>query len=73
MVDYYVESIDNLNNVHKSDIQHVFVEDDGNQNPEPPNPPSQAVVVSPATPSECSPVTITYDPAGRNLASASQV
>ncbi len=29
LVDYYIEASDALGNVHKSDIQHVFVEDDG--------------------------------------------
>lgn len=29
LVDYYIESTDSKNNIHKSDIQHVFVEDDG--------------------------------------------
>jgi hypothetical protein len=29
LVDYYIEATDSLNNIQKSDIQHVFVEDDG--------------------------------------------
>lgn len=29
LVDYYIEATDTRNNVQKSDIQHVFVEDDG--------------------------------------------
>ena len=33
LLDYYIEATDTRDNVHKSDIQHVFVEDDGNQNP----------------------------------------
>jgi hypothetical protein len=70
LVDYYVESIDTRDNVHKSDIQHVFVEDDGNQNP---TEPTQTVTTTPAAPSECNPVTITYDPTGRNLEGAAQV
>lgn len=41
LVDYYIEATDNLGNVSKSDIQHVFVEDDGN-----------TVIVIPATPAQ---------------------
>ena len=70
LVDYYVESTDTRGNVHKSDIQHVFVEDDGNQNP---TEPTQTVTTTPAAPTECTPVTITYDPTGRNLEGAAQV
>jgi hypothetical protein len=70
LVDYYVEAIDNRNNVRKSDIQHVFVEDDGNPDP---GEPHQVVTTSPAAPTECAPVTITYDPTGRNLEGATQV
>ncbi len=29
LLDYYVEATDTKNNVHKSEIQHVYVEDDG--------------------------------------------
>jgi hypothetical protein len=29
LLDYYIEAVDTKSNVHKSDIQHVFVEDDG--------------------------------------------
>ncbi len=29
LLDYYIEATDSRGNVHKSDIQHVFVEDDG--------------------------------------------
>ncbi|MEO8615146.1 MAG: hypothetical protein ABI600_08405 [Luteolibacter sp.] len=73
LVDYYVEATDNKNNVTKSEIQHVFVEDDGNPNPIDPNPPSPIVATTPAAPSDCASVTITYDPTGRNLANASPV
>jgi hypothetical protein len=39
LVDYYIEATDTLNNTHKSDIQHVFVENDGNTDPGDPPPP----------------------------------
>ncbi|MGB6221560.1 hypothetical protein [Haloferula sp.] len=29
LIDYYIEASDGLGNVHRSEIQHVFVEDDG--------------------------------------------
>ena len=38
LLDYYIEATDGKNNVHKSEIQHVYVEDDG------------AVTEPPATP-----------------------
>lgn len=37
LLDYYIEAVDTKGNVSKSDIQHVFVEDDGQI----PTPPSQ--------------------------------
>ncbi len=36
LVDYYIEAADLPGNVHRSEIQHVFVEDDGNPVTEPP-------------------------------------
>lgn len=41
LLDYYIEAADTLGNVHKSEIQHVFVEDDGQ---------GGGVVTAPATP-----------------------
>ncbi len=71
LLDYYIEAVDSKGNLHKSEIQHVFVEDDNGDggNPEP----SPAVSISPANPADAQPVTVTYNPAGRNLANASQV
>ena len=73
LIDYYVEATDNRGNVHRSDIQHVWVEDDNNPNPGDPEPPTEPVTTSPAAPTDCAPVTITYNPTGRVLASAPQV
>ena len=79
LLDYYIEAADSKGNVSKSDIQHVFVEDDGGANPNPTPtptptpPPSSVVTTSPNPPIAGSPVTITYNPTGRNLASASPV
>lgn len=45
LLDYYIEAEDELGNVHKSDIQHVFVEDDGGGEPvDPPGTPTGLVV-----------------------------
>ncbi len=72
LLDYYIEATDTRGNVHKSEIQHVFVEDDngeggGGTDPDP------VVSISPANPTDAEPVTITYNPSGRNLYGASQV
>lgn len=41
LLDYYIEAADSRGNIHKSEIQHVFVEDDGNgAPPQPPDTPT---------------------------------
>lgn len=54
LFDYYIEAHDGRGNVSKSDIQHVWVADDGRGGP----PPSSATFS--ADPNDCSPLTITY-------------
>ncbi len=51
LLDYYVEAVDGLGNVHRSAIQHVYVEDDGDPGGggEPPESP-QGLVVTGVTP-----------------------
>jgi hypothetical protein len=71
LLDYYIEAVDGRGNVHKSEIQHVFVED-GDGIVDPPLP-GEVVSLSPGQPADSAPISITYDPAGRNLSSASQV
>ncbi|MFM7179869.1 MAG: hypothetical protein ACKO2G_00095 [Verrucomicrobiales bacterium] len=71
LLDYYIESVDGRGNVHKTEIQHVFVED-GDGIVDPPLP-GEVVSISPGQPADNAPITITYDPTGRNLSSASQV
>ncbi len=45
LLDYYIEAVDELGNVHESEIQHVFVEDDGGGTPvDPPAMPTGLVV-----------------------------
>jgi chitodextrinase len=74
LLDYYIEAVDSKGNLHKSEIQHVFVEDDNGNNGGGGNPePSPAVTISPANPTDAQAVTVTYNPAGRSLANAPQV
>jgi Glycosyl hydrolase family 57/Carbohydrate binding domain (family 25) len=61
LVDYYVEAIDGLGNVTKTDIQHVFVGSSAT------NPGTNAVTIGPDPAIAGDPVTITYDPAGGPL------
>jgi chitodextrinase len=72
LLDYYIEATDLRGNIHKSEIQHVFVEDDngeggGGTDPDP------VVTISPANPTNADAITISYNPADRVLASAPQV
>ena len=74
LFDYYIEATDARGNVSKSDIQHVFVADDaGGGGGGGGGTTTGPVVSSPSTPLAGQPVTITYDPTGRNLASATSV
>lgn len=52
LLDYYIEATDSKGNVHKSDIQHVWVANDGIV-------PSSSATFS-ANPSDCEPITVTY-------------
>ncbi len=72
LFDYYVEAVDNLGNVSRSDIQHVFVEDDEGEGGGGP-PPAPVVTLDPAEPTDSETITITYNPANRPLAAATQV
>lgn len=54
LFDYYIEATDGRGNVSKSDIQHVWVEDDGLGGPA-----SSSATFS-ADPRDCGPLTITY-------------
>jgi hypothetical protein len=59
LLDYYIEATDALGNVHKSEIQHVWVANDGQT-------PSSSVQFS-ANPSDCEPITVTYNAANGPL------
>ncbi|MFM8888072.1 MAG: hypothetical protein ACKOKC_16860, partial [Chthoniobacterales bacterium] len=78
LLDYYIEATDVLGNISRSEIQHVWVGDfndagSGGGGGGGGTPVDSVVSVSPAPPVAGQPVTITYNPAGRNLASASNV
>jgi hypothetical protein len=84
LVDYYVEATDAKGNVTRSPIQHVYVGDGVNGLTPTPDSgygsgstgggsTSPAVALLPTAPVAGQPVTITYNPAGRALASAAQV
>jgi hypothetical protein len=65
LLDYYIEATDSLGNVHKSEIQHVWVANDGIE-------PSSGVSFS-ANPSDCEPITITYTASNGPLENLSPV
>jgi hypothetical protein len=65
LLDYYIEATDTQGNVRKTDIQHVFVEDDGVA--------EGSSVTFGEDPSDCDPITITYEAGGGVLVGATQV
>jgi hypothetical protein len=73
LLDYHIEAVDNKGNLHKSEIQHVFVEDDNGQDGGGGSEPSPGVTISPANPTDAQAVTVTYNPVGGILANAPQV
>lgn len=68
LLDYYVEAADGRGNVSKSDIQHVWVEDDGGQSTLNPS-----ATFDPAAPSDCAPITVNFNAATSPLATAAVV
>ena len=77
LIDYYIEATDAKGNISKSEIQHVWVEDFSGQTNSGGGgggtEPSTVVTTSPNPPVAGQSVTVTYNPAGRNLASAANV
>jgi hypothetical protein len=72
LVDYYVEAVDARGNIRKSPIQHVWI-GDGTGAGGGGGGGGSVVTISPAAPAAGQSVTVTYNPAGRNLASAANV
>jgi hypothetical protein len=66
LLDYYVEAIDGLGNIQRSDIQHVWVGDNAVGG-------GDRVGLFPEVPTAGGSATLTYDPAGGPLADAQQV
>ena len=64
LLDYYVEAVDTEGNVHKSDIQHVYV---GQQNA------AGSSVEFSEDPRDCAPLAVTYNAAGGPLDGISPV
>lgn len=65
LLDYYIEAYDGRGNVSKSDIQHVFVEDDNAGGG-----PIPSDVSFSADPRDCDPLTVTYRANGGPLSNA---
>jgi hypothetical protein len=65
LLDYYIEATDTKGNIHKSEIQHVWVQDDGTS-------PSSSVSFS-SDPRDCAPLVVTYNAAGGELEGVSPV
>jgi len=70
LIDYYVEATDSTGNVTKSDIQHVYIGDGSGSTG---GGGGTVVVAEPNPPVRGEQVAITYDPAGRPLASSPEV
>ena len=68
LADYYIEATDTKGNVYKSDIQHVYVEDDGTNGGA-----SPSATFSPAAPSDCAALTVNFNAATSVLATAATV
>ena len=68
LVDYYIEAADTKGNSYKSDIQHVYVVGDGSSGGV-----SPSATFSPAAPSDCAPITVTFNAATSVLATATTV
>ncbi len=66
LIDYYVEAIDMLGNVQKSDIQHVYVGASAVAG-------GDRVLLTPEVPTAGESVEFTFDPTGGPLAGASQI
>jgi hypothetical protein len=68
LLDYYIEAHDGRGNRSQSDIQHVFVENDGQGSTAIPS-----TVAFSADPSDCAPLTITYAANGGPLSNSAPV
>lgn len=67
LIDYYIEAVDSLGNIRRTDIQHVWV---GNANS---NGGGDVVTISPNPVQAGQPLLVQYNPVGRPLAGAGTV
>ncbi len=67
LFDYYIEAQDGRGNLSKSDIQHVWVADDGNGGP------TQSSASFSSDPRDCAPLTVTYVAAAGVLSNSTPV
>jgi len=65
LLDYYIEATDTQSNIRKSEIQHVFVEDDGIAD--------GSTVSFSDDPNDCDPITVRYEAGGGVLNGATSV
>ncbi len=68
LLDYYIEAHDSKGNVHKSEIQHVFVEDDGGGSG-----PIPSEVSFSSDPRDCADLAVTYKANGGVLSNSTPV
>jgi hypothetical protein len=73
LVDYYVEVRDTKGNWTRSDIQHVWVEDDGTPAEGGSGGKAASASFSPSAPTDTSNITVTFDAGTRPIADASSV
>ncbi|MBP5787491.1 MAG: hypothetical protein J6Y19_06730 [Kiritimatiellae bacterium] len=73
LVDYYVEATDTKGNMTRSDIQHVWVGDDGTAPGEGGGGASASATFSPASPTDCGDITVTFNAGDGVLKDAAQV
>jgi hypothetical protein len=72
LVDYYVEAWDNKGNWTRSDIQHVWVDDDGTP-AEGGDGKAASASFDPAKPSDCAPITVTFNAGTSEILGASTI
>ena len=72
LVDYYVEATDSKGNMTRSDIQHVWVDDDGTA-PGQGGGTAASATFSPASPTDCGDITVTFNAGDGLLKDAARV
>ena len=73
LVDYYVEATDNKGNMTRSDIQHVWVDDDGTPAEGGTGGKSASATFTPSAPTDTEAITVAFDAGTRPIAGADTV